>query len=139
MELLREQKTTITLEHERLLAQQDRVLNERDEAESRAKRDIEKLIQDVAEASVEKQNLDRTVTSLRDESDQLRRRVHELQRQSAAKDMQISSLEKFREQDRDDKEGLNLALESKQMELEMVGLISPLSAIGYHIHSLFIR
>ncbi len=58
--------------------------------------------------------------SLEDELESLRRQNAELRQQSAAKDMKILQLSKTKEQLRDDKEMLNIALDSKQQEVELV-------------------
>jgi predicted nuclease with TOPRIM domain len=59
-------------------------------------------------------------TQTQDELEHLRRQVHELQKESADKEVRIAQLSKQRMQDREDLEGLNLALDSKQQELELV-------------------
>ncbi|KAF9006335.1 hypothetical protein BDZ89DRAFT_1233283 [Hymenopellis radicata] len=46
--------------------------------------------------------------------------VHELKNDSANKDLKITQLHKEREKDRADVDGLNMALESKQQELELI-------------------
>lgn len=60
------------------------------------------------------------VGSLMDEVAKLRRTVHEMQQTSAARDVTIVQLRKERERDREDVNGLNIALDSKQQELELV-------------------
>lgn len=54
----------------------------------------------------------------------LRRQVHDLQGESAGKEVRIAQLKKMQAQDADDKEALNVALDGKQQELELVS-ISP--------------
>jgi hypothetical protein len=62
------------------------------------------------------------VGSLMDEVAKLRRTVHEMQQTSAAREVTIVQLRKERERDREDVNGLNIALDSKQQELELVSL-----------------
>ena len=44
-----------------------------------------------------------------------------MQQESAKKEVKISHLTKMKKQDADDKEALNVALDAKQQELELVG------------------
>jgi hypothetical protein len=62
----------------------------------------------------------RTAFSLDEEVGKLRRQVHELQQESATKEVTVTQLNKWREQDKEDIKGLNIALDSKQQELELV-------------------
>lgn len=82
----------------------------------------DRALQDVAR--LEHQATD--VESLKAEMAQLRGQIHELKNDSANKEMSITSLQKQREKDKADIEGLNIALDSKQQELGLVRL-SPCS------------
>jgi chromosome segregation ATPase len=120
LETLRKEKSNLMLEHERLLDKQDRASTERDTLELRTKQGMDSLAREKAEAVAQKESLDRTVASLKDEGDKLKRKVQDLLKESSVKDLRIVNLEKSRDQEIEDKEGLNLALESKQQELELV-------------------
>jgi hypothetical protein len=60
------------------------------------------------------------VKGLREEMEGMRRHVHELQAESARREVRIAQLKKMQAQDADDKEALNVALDAKQQELELV-------------------
>ena len=66
--------------------------------------------------------------ALMDELERLRRQVHDLQQESADKDVKIVQLNKQRAQDKEDLSGLNIALDSKQQELELVRRPNSLSS-----------
>ncbi|KAJ7353369.1 hypothetical protein DFH08DRAFT_987672 [Mycena albidolilacea] len=57
---------------------------------------------------------------LKDEIERLRRQIHELQQESADKEVKIVQITKQRAQDKEDLQGLNIALDSKQQELELL-------------------
>ena len=80
----------------------------------------------------DKDDADATVNSLRErivtleaELEKLRKQVHDMQTESANREVQIAQMEKQREKDREDLQGLNIALDSKQQELELVSLTYP--------------
>ena len=80
----------------------------------------------------DKDDADATVNSLRErvvtldaELEKLRKQVRDLQTASANREVQIAQMEKQREKDRGDLQGLNIALDSKQQELELVSLTYP--------------
>jgi chromosome segregation ATPase len=70
----------------------------------------------VAEAAGSKARLD----LMSAEIDRLQHEVAQLRSKSANKDLQIAQLQKSRDQLKEDKEMLNIALDSKQQELEIV-------------------
>ncbi|KAF7326631.1 hypothetical protein MVEN_02599900 [Mycena venus] len=57
---------------------------------------------------------------LKDEIERLRRQIHELKQESADKEVKIVQITKQRAQDKEDLQGLNIALDSKQQELELL-------------------
>ena len=88
------------------------------EAESR--RYLEDLVSEKAGTDILVTTLQNRVVSLDEEVSKLRRQVHELQQESATKEVTLTQLNKWREQDKEDIKGLNIALDSKQQELELV-------------------
>ncbi|KAJ7222558.1 hypothetical protein GGX14DRAFT_429090 [Mycena pura] len=60
------------------------------------------------------------VADLKTEIERLRRQIHELQQESADKEVKIVQITKQRAQDKEDMQGLNIALDSKQQELELL-------------------
>ena len=73
-----------------------------------------------AESDVVMTTLQERVTALKEEVERLRRQVHELQQESADKEVKLAQAAKQRAQDKEDLQGLNIALDSKQQELELV-------------------
>ena len=74
----------------------------------------------MAKADVEfKASRDRIV-GLKEEVEQLRRHVHSLQQESADKEVKIVQMMKQHSLDKEDLQGLNIALDSKQQELQLV-------------------
>lgn len=80
----------------------------------------------------DKGGADATVISLRErivtlesELERQMKQVRDLQTASANREVQIAQMEKQREKDREDLQGLNIALDSKQQELELVSLTYP--------------
>lgn len=61
---------------------------------------------------------------LNERVERLRKQVQELQAESADKEVQLVQFGKFRDQDKEDIKGLNIALDSKQQELELVSDLS---------------
>ena len=87
-------------------------------AEARAL--LDESVRIKAELEVEnKTNKDR-VNGLKEEVDRLRRQVHSLQQDSADKEVKIVQMTKQLAQKEEDNTGLNIALDSKQQELELV-------------------
>lgn len=60
------------------------------------------------------------VSALKDEVERLRKHMQELQQDSANKDLKLTQMHKEREKDRSDVDGLNMALDAKQQELELI-------------------
>jgi chromosome segregation ATPase len=107
-------------EHSRVLDEQNRALQEFAGQEGEARMHMEVLIRQKAEADVEMRTLKDRVGALKDEVERLRRQVHELQQESADKEVKMLQVTKQRAQDKEDLQGLNIALDSKQQELELV-------------------
>ncbi|KAJ7756215.1 hypothetical protein B0H16DRAFT_1674764 [Mycena metata] len=73
-----------------------------------------------AEADAQARATKERVGDLKDEIERLRRQIHELQQESADKEVKIVQITKQRAQDKQDLQGLNIALDSKQQELELI-------------------
>ena len=82
--------------------------------------DMEDAVQRKAEDEVALALIKGRMATLTDEVDRLRRQVHDLQQESADKEVKFMQLTKARAQNEEDKDGLNIALDSKQQELELV-------------------
>ncbi|EJD04953.1 uncharacterized protein FOMMEDRAFT_145639 [Fomitiporia mediterranea MF3/22] len=73
-----------------------------------------------AATEAEAKELRERLAKLQEEADKLRSSVQVLKQQSADQDVKILQLEKQHDQDIEDKLGLNIALDSKQQELELI-------------------
>ena len=80
-------------------------------------------------AEVVVQSLRERIGTLEAELEKLGKQVRDLQTESANKEVHIAQMEKQRERDREDLQGLNIALDSKQQELELVSALSSTSRV----------
>jgi chromosome segregation ATPase len=119
-EQLREQMTNMKREHARIVDEQARKLQDMAASDNTAREQMEAMTKANAEADVALGTLKEQASALKDEVERLRRQVHELQQGSADKEVKIVQLTKQRSQDKEDIQGLNIALDSKQQELELV-------------------
>ena len=119
-EMLRDTIGRFEKERGREVDEQSRELSDLATRESESRRQLESVISEKVEAEILVNALQNRVTSLDGEVGKLRRQVHELQQESAAKEVTVTQLNKWREQDKEDIRGLNIALDSKQQELELV-------------------
>ncbi|KAJ2914892.1 hypothetical protein MD484_g5514, partial [Candolleomyces efflorescens] len=117
---LREELATLKREYMRLLDEQERRNRESTSQDSEIKANFERIIKQKAESDVELKTTRDQVIALKDEVDRLRRHVHSLQQESADKEVKIVHLEKQKSIAEQDMMGLNIALDSKQQELELM-------------------
>lgn len=119
-EVLRDTIGRLEKERVRGVDEQSRELSELAARESESRRQLENVVSEKAESEILVNTLQNRVASLDEEVGKLRRQVHELQQESAAKEVTVTQLNKWRDQDKEDIKGLNIALDSKQQELELV-------------------
>ncbi|TFK36501.1 hypothetical protein BDQ12DRAFT_242419 [Crucibulum laeve] len=119
-EQLREEMSSMKREHSRLVGEQARALQEAAGQEDETKKHMEELVRKKAQADVEMTTSKDRIGALKEEVDRLRRQVHDLQQESADKEVKIVQITKQRAQDKEDLQGLNIALDSKQQELELL-------------------
>ncbi|TDL26867.1 hypothetical protein BD410DRAFT_819072 [Rickenella mellea] len=81
---------------------------------------MEDAVRQKAQVDVELSTLRERAEKAKEETEKLRRQVHELKVESADREMKLMELQKKREQDKEDRLGLNIALDSKQQELELL-------------------
>ena len=114
---LHEEMSAIKREYTHLINEQTKALRDAAGQEDESKARVDQLVRAKAEADVElKTSRDRIIV-LKEEIERLRRLVHSLQQKSADKEVKIVQMTK---QHSLDKEGLNIALDSKQQDLELV-------------------
>ena len=91
---------------------------------SRSAKEATKRMEDAVIQQVESDAVLKTVREaeamLRKENETLRSRLHELQRTDADREVKVVKLEKEKEEIQNSLLGLNMALEGKQQELELV-------------------
>ena len=126
------------MEQSRSSSSQARELQDLQSLEKDLRAQLEVALRDRAETDIKLSTSKERVGSLMDEVARLRRTVHELQQESATRDVTIVQLRKDRERDREDLNGLNIALDSKQQELELVSHhnISLLSSLMWYLNRL---
>ncbi|KAI0363437.1 hypothetical protein BV20DRAFT_958314 [Pilatotrama ljubarskyi] len=107
-------------EHARIVNEQSRTLQDVVAREVEARAAMEAMVREKAEADVQLNSLKERATALTAEVERLRRQVHDLQQESADKEVKLVQLAKQRAQDKEDLHGLNIALDSKQQELELL-------------------
>ncbi|KAJ6488669.1 hypothetical protein C8R47DRAFT_1126530 [Mycena vitilis] len=81
---------------------------------------LELALQDTARKQLEIDTQTTSLFELKVELERLTGQSSELQRESADKELRVAQLMKERAQDKQDLEGLNVALDSKQQELELL-------------------
>jgi chromosome segregation ATPase len=129
VEVLREEISTLKVENSRSSSSHTRALQDLQNLEKDLRAQLEVALRERAESEIKLGTSKERVGCLMDEVARLRRTVHELQQESATRDVTIVQLRKERERDREDVNGLNIALDSKQQELE---LVSPLRYLYFH-------
>ncbi|KAF8622280.1 hypothetical protein AX15_007147 [Amanita polypyramis BW_CC] len=120
VEKFREELSSLKRGHSRELDEKTRRINETVEEAAEARAQLEEIVRIKAEIEVEnKTNKDR-ITGLKEEVERLRRQFHTLQQDSADKEVKVVQMTKQLAQKEEDITGLNIALDSKQQELELM-------------------
>ena len=123
MEDLRAEMAKSKREHSRTVDEQSRTLSDVIAREVEARAHMESIVKAKSESDVLQATMKERVKSLDEEIEKLRRQVHDLQQESADKDIKLAQVAKQRTQDKEDMLGLNIALDSKQQELELVSCL----------------
>ncbi|KIJ60945.1 hypothetical protein HYDPIDRAFT_97711 [Hydnomerulius pinastri MD-312] len=119
-EALREQLSSLRRESTRSGDVQKRELDEAVASQREAREQLEAALQEKAISDINLGSTKERLHSLTEEMSRLRTHVHQLQKESADKEVTIVQLNKQVAQDKEDINGLNIALDSKQQELELV-------------------
>ena len=107
-------------EHNRIVDEQSRRISEVVAREVEGRANLEHLLRERAETDVELAACKERVRSLTSDLDKLRKQVHDLQQESADKEVKLLHANKQAGQYREDMAGMNLALAAKQQEVELV-------------------
>ncbi|KAH8830814.1 hypothetical protein DL96DRAFT_976113 [Flagelloscypha sp. PMI_526] len=119
-EELREQLGAITRKHNQLVEDHARSLAAAASHDDEATVRLENLLKEKQEKAIEMESSQKQVSALTQEIERLHRQVQELQQQSADREVKLLQVTKQREKDREDMQGLNIALDAKQQELELI-------------------
>lgn len=93
-------------------------------------------VQGKGDADAVVHSLRERIGTLEAELERVGKQVRDLQTESANKEVQMAQMEKQRERDREDLHGLNIALDSKQQELELVSFFFVFRIISHGLNGL---
>jgi predicted nucleic acid-binding Zn-ribbon protein/outer membrane murein-binding lipoprotein Lpp len=122
MDDLRNELSDVRREYERVAGEQRRTIAELSERDGSGRTQVAEAVAARAEAEIAKTMLEERVNVLEADVERLRKTVHTLQKESSNKDLEIVNIMKEREAAIEDARGLNIALDAKQQELELVRL-----------------
>ena len=116
----RTELATLKREQTRTAEEHGRVLADVTARAESAQAELDAAMRGKGEADATADALRERVGTLEAEQEKLRKQVRDLQAESANREVNIAQMEKQRDRDREDLQGLNIALDSKQQELELV-------------------
>ncbi len=119
-ERLHEEISTLKREYQRHLSEQTRALEDVTGQQDQTQHQMNEIVRDKAAVDIELKTLKERVTVYQEDAERLRRQIQSLQQESADKEVKIIQANKQHAQDKQDMYGLNMALDSKQQELELV-------------------
>ncbi|KZT53167.1 hypothetical protein CALCODRAFT_501376 [Calocera cornea HHB12733] len=120
IDTLRGEMAQLKRDYERQLASQARKIDEAMHRAEEAEQAKNEMIRRTAMEDVNNDGWKSKVQVLKDENDKMRKEVHDLQMHMRDKELEVERLKKSRQDIKDDKDGLNLALEAKQQELDLL-------------------
>ncbi|KAJ3570580.1 hypothetical protein NP233_g4308 [Leucocoprinus birnbaumii] len=122
VENLQDEIGTLKREYDHVLNdlnEHSRALKDATGSGSESRRQLQDLLRQKTDADGELKSQKERNESLKNEMERLRKHLHELQQESADKEVKIVQLTKQHGQDKEDIQGLNIALDAKQQELEL--------------------
>ena len=133
----RDQLSALRREHSRITAEYERKLADIASRHEEAHHEAENAIRERATMKVELETIKQRFQSMEEDIEKARRQVHVLRQESADQEVKITQLKQQKERDEEDKLGLNIALDSKQQELELVrNVVIILETVTYYFLSL---
>jgi chromosome segregation ATPase len=129
-ENLHEEIEKLEHDYERVVNEHSLTLKEASGSESETRRQLQDLVRQKAGVDEELKSTKERNESLKNEMERLRNHVHDLQQESADKEVRIVQLEKQHGQDKEDIQGLNMALDAKQQEVALVRILSFVVALS---------
>ena len=127
----RAELATLKQEHARVADEHRLALVELTTRAEGTQAELGAAVQGKDDADAVVQSLRERISTLEAELEKVGKQVRDLQTESANKEVHIAQMEKQRERDREDLQGLNIALDSKQQELELVSALSPISRVRW--------
>ena len=123
VENLRDEMSDLKREYEHVVAdlnEHARALSQATESKSGMGRQLEDLASQKADVDADLKSHQERNEWLESETERLKKQVHDMQQESADRDIKVIQLTKQHGQDKEDIQGLNIALDAKQQELELV-------------------
>jgi hypothetical protein len=120
MESLRGKMINLDKDHARRMSEANRMIEDLKMQLNFTSSSSNRIVHETAERDVYLAALEEKANSRLDECERLRRRVHVLEQESAAREVVVLDLKREKERVKDDNMNLNIALDSKQQEMEMV-------------------
>ncbi|KAG8963790.1 hypothetical protein FRC03_002550 [Tulasnella sp. 419] len=120
IEDLKQEIKEVSRDHHQQLDNQAHQTEQLRKQEADLRKELDKLAASKAKFEATIAGLETQVKAAREENLVMNSRIKDLRKDNAKKEMQLVQLERGRELDREDKEGLNIALDAKQQELEMI-------------------
>ncbi|KAF8064059.1 hypothetical protein FPV67DRAFT_200335 [Lyophyllum atratum] len=119
-EQLREEMSDLRREHAHVISEQTRALEEVSMREGEARTQMEALVRRQATVDIDAKVSADKIKALKEELERSRIKIQSLRQESADKEVKVVQLEKRVQQNKEDLEGLNTALDSKQQELQLI-------------------
>lgn len=120
LESLRAKLSATEKEHGRQLADRTRRIEDLERQLQINAEHSTQILNETADRDVYLATLEEKANSRLQENDRLRQRVHELEQESAAKEVRLVECHRDKDRAKEDNINLNIALDSKQQELELV-------------------
>lgn len=105
------------------LDEHSRALREATELQSGTMHQLQDLLGQKADVDADLKSHQERNELLEMETERLKKHVYDMQQESADKEIKIVQLTKQHGQDKEDIQGLNIALDAKQQELELVRIL----------------
>ncbi len=125
----RAELAVVKQEHARVVDEHRQALEELTAHAEGTQAELGAAVRGKDDADVVVQSLRERIGTIEAELEKFGKQVRDLQTESANKEVHIAQMEKQRERDREDLQGLNIALDSKQQELELVSALFPISCV----------
>jgi chromosome segregation ATPase len=120
LESLRDKISGLEKEHRRQLADRAREIEDLERQLQINTEHSTQILNENADRDVYMAALEGKAESRLEDTNRLRQRIHELEQESAVKEVRLVDLRRDRDRAKEDNINLNIALDSKQQELELV-------------------